>query len=158
MNKWYYFNFFVLLLALWNLFSNPLFPTIPVHIIFGFIGLLLLLFNWMRHAVYSTLRSSMPRQEKIKYANMSKLVRPFHRWIGTMALFIVIIHMMLVFNTFNFHVKNYKMWSGLITLAIVLGIVISGWLRLYWPSGLKRYTHLFLGISMFYFIILHLIL
>lgn len=158
MDKWFYFIFFIFLLAIRKLVTSPLFPNIQVHIIFGFIGLLLLLFNWTRHAFYSTLRSSMPRQKKIKYANLSKQVRPFHRWAGTIALFIVIIHMILVFNTFNFHLKNYKMWSGLITLAIVLGIVISGWLRLFWPSGPKRYTHLFLGISMFWFIILHLIL
>lgn len=154
MNKWFYFNFLVLIFAVWKVATSNLYP----HILFGAIGLLLILHNWTRHAVFSTLRSSIDRNRKIKYANLSKKVLPFHKWIGTTALFMIIVHATLVIRQYGFHVTNLKMFVGMLTAAILTFVVFTGWLRLYWPSFRKRIIHLSLGLSMFFFIILHLVL
>lgn len=156
MNKWFYLNFLLLLLAGWKFFSNPQFPIIRVSVLFGFLGFILLLFNWTRHAFYSTIRLAKDRQKKIAYANVSKKARPFHRWTGTIALLIVSVHMVLVMNRMNFNFNGIKAWSGLLTLLVVLSLVVSGWLRLFWPSGPKRLIHLYLGISLFFLLIIHL--
>jgi hypothetical protein len=154
MNKWFYFNFFLMIFALWKVATSSLLP----HIIFGAIGLCLILFNWTRHAVFSTLRSSIARQRKIKYASLSKRVLPFHKWIGTAALVMVIIHATLVISQYGLDLSNQKMLIGLIAGVVLISIVSTGWLRLFKPSIRKRFAHLWLGLSMFFIIILHLLL
>src|SRR5690625_2019176 len=108
MNKWFYFNFILMMFAIWKIATSSLLP----HIIFGGIGLFLILFNWTRHAVFSTLRSPMPRQKKIKYANLSKRILPFHKWIGTTALIMIVIHETLVISTFAHDLPYPKMVLG----------------------------------------------
>lgn len=157
MNKWFYLNMAVLLFAIWKVFHGPLFFDIPLHILFGFIGLVLLLFNWTRHAVFSTIRQTPDRDKKIKYANVSKKVRIIHRWTGSLALIAVIIHLILVTDQMSFHLWGNKAWSGLAAFMVVFGLVVSGWLRLYFPTGPKRFTHLILGFCLFYFLIIHLL-
>ena len=154
MNKWFYLNFMLMVFAIWKIVTSSLLP----HIIFGGIGLFLILFNWTRHAVFSTLRSPIARQKKIKYANLSKRILPFHKWIGTTALIMIIIHATLVVSQFGLDVTNLKMVIGLIGGFTLLGIVLTGWMRLYKPTIRKRLIHLWLGLSIFFIIILHLAL
>src|SRR5690625_1392906 len=154
MNKWFYFNFILMMFAIWKIATSSLLP----HIIFGGIGLFLILFNWTRHAVFSTLRSPIARQKKIKYANLSKRILPFHKWIGTTALIMIIIHATLVVSQFGLDVTNLKMVIGLIGGFTLLGIVLTGWMRLYKPTIRKRLSHLWLGLTIFFIMILHLAL
>lgn len=154
MNKWFYFNFLLIALTIWKISMGSL----QIHIIFGAIGLCLILFNWTRHAVFSTLRSSIPRQRKIKYANLSKIILPFHKLIGTTALIIIVIHATLVISQFGLDLTNPKMSIGLIAGFILFGIVLTGWMRLFRPSIRKRFAHLWLGLSIFLMIILHVVL
>lgn len=154
MNKWFYFNFLVFIFAIWKVVTGSLAP----HILWGVVGLSLILFNWTRHAVFSTLRSSIERKRKIKYANLSKKVLPFHKWTGTSALCIIIIHAILVIKQFGFQLSYLKMVIGLLAGIVLICIVLTGWLRLYWPSVRKRFAHLWLGLSIFFLIILHMIL
>lgn len=154
MNKWFYFNFLVFIFAAWKVATSNLYP----YIFFGAVGLALILFNWTRHAVFSTLRSSIDRNRKIKYANLSKKVLPFHKWVGTTALIIIIVHATLVIQQFGLHFTNIKMLIGIITGLILASVVLTGWMRLFRPSIRKRIAHLWLGLSMFFLIILHLIL
>lgn len=154
MNKWFYFNFLVLTFAVWKVATSNLYP----YIFFGAIGLSLILFNWTRHAVFSTLRSSMDRNRKIKYAMLSKRVLPFHKWIGTTALLMIVVHAVLVIRQFGFHLTNLKMLIGLLTSLILTSVVLTGWLRLYKPSIRKRLAHLWFGLTMFFLMALHLVL
>ena|SRR5690625_4878945 len=154
MNKWFYFNFLLITFAFWKVATSSLLP----HIIFGGVGLFFILFNWTRHAVFSTLRSSIPRQKKIKYARLSKRILPFHKWIGTTALVMIIIHATLVISQFGFDLSNPKMLIGLVGGFILVCIVLTGWLRLFRPTIRKRLLHLWLGLSMFFIMILHLTL
>lgn len=154
MNKWFYFNFFLMIFAIWKVATSSLFP----HIIFGSIGLCFFLFNWTRHAVFSTLRSPIARHKKVKYANLSKKILPFHKWIGTFALVMIIIHATLVIPQFGFDLANPKILIGLIGGLVLTFIVLTGWMRLFRPSIRKRLIHLWLGLSLFFIIILHLIL
>lgn len=154
MNKWFYFNFFVFIFATLKVVTSNL----NTYIIFGAIGLFLILFNWTRHAVFSTLRSSMSRHKKIKFANLSKKVLPFHKWTGTTALLMIIIHTTLVIKLFGFNITYPKMLVGILTSLILTSVVVTGWWRLYRPSIRKRKAHLWLGLTMFFLIILHLIL
>ncbi|MFD1037396.1 hypothetical protein ACFQ3N_03015 [Virgibacillus byunsanensis] len=160
MNKWFYFNFLLLIVAAWKISTNYAFPQLHIHILFGMVALILILFNWTRHAVFSTIRSSTTRSKKIKYANLSKRILPFHRWIGTTALLLIVIHATLVINQFGFDWKNMKIVSGLLTGSVLVGVgvVISGWMRRIKPSWRKRITHLRLGLMMFFLILLHIIL
>lgn len=156
MNKWFYFNACLLLLGVWNVIEYHSLPT--VHVWIGFLALVLFLSNWTRHAMFSTLRSSIDRKRKIKYANLSKRVLPYHKWVGTAALLAVIIHLTFVMRVYSFQLANLKMLSGLIALMALFLMVLSGWLRLYWPSPLKRVTHLRVGLSLFFLILCHLFL
>lgn len=104
MNKWFYFNFALLIFAFWKIATSSLLP----HIIFGGLGLCLILFNWTRHAVFSTLRSPIERQKKIKFARLSKRILPFHKWIGTTALLMIVIHATLVISQFGLDLTNPK--------------------------------------------------
>ena len=158
MNKWFYFNGIALIIIIWKITQYPGFPFVPAHIILGFIGVLFIFMNWTRHAVFSTIRSDIDRERKIKYANYAKKVIPYHRWIGTTALFIVIIHASKVISTFGFSLQNMKVLSGTLTGLILIGMVTSGWLRLIWPSKRKRMTHIYLGLTMFFLIVIHILL
>ncbi len=72
MNKWFYFNFLLLVLGVWNIIERVQLPFFPVHIAFGALGLFFFLFNWTRHAVFSTMRNTSNKQTKIRLANISK--------------------------------------------------------------------------------------
>lgn len=158
MNKWFYFNLFVLFLAIWNVVNSIFTVGIQIHILAGIIGVFLILFNWTRHAVFSTIRSHPDRATKIKFANLSKKVMPYHRWIGTTALFIIMIHATLVLNRFGFYWQSMKQTSGLVTGLLLASMVTTGWMRLLKPSGKKRMAHLYLGLLLFSMIVVHLIL
>ncbi|MFC4557747.1 hypothetical protein ACFO3D_05935 [Virgibacillus kekensis] len=156
MNKWFFFNIALLALGTWNVI-NKAGEGIPTHIFFGFMGLIFILFNWTRHAVFSTIRDSSDRAKKIKYANLSKRILPFHRWIGTTALILILTHATLVIDLFGFQWQNPKIVSGLLTATVLTAVVTTGWMRRYRPSIKKRMTHLWLGISMFFLLLLHLL-
>lgn len=157
MNKWFFFNLFLLFAALWKVMTGYGFPTIQIHILLGITGLFFILFNWTRHAVFSTIRNSSDRRKKIKYANFSKKAMPFHRWTGTTSLIIILFHAGFVLNRFGVHLENPKIISGLLAVSVLAGVVISGWMRRIKPSGTKRMVHLRLGLTMFFLILLHVI-
>ncbi len=158
MNKWFIFNFLLLVLAVWQITERTQLPIIPIHIAFGAAGMFLFLFNWTRHAVFSTIRNTTNKQTKIKLANMSKKIVPYHRWIGTTALILISIHATLVINLFGPDFENMKLLSGLLAGAVLIAMVTSGWLRLIWPSVTKRMVHIWLGITLFFLIAIHLIM
>lgn len=153
MNRWFYFNFTVLLFAIWKISTSHM----QLHILFGALGLFTILFNWTRHAVFSTIREAPERTTKIKYAQFSKRILPFHKWIGTSALIFIFIHASIIFYNYNFQFTNKKMTSGFFALIILSSIVIVGWFRWYKTTVLRRYVHLTLGYTIFFFIIIHLL-
>lgn len=147
-------NAFVLLFAFWKVFSN----YISVHILFGALGLLFFLYNWTRHAVFSTIRSNISRTRKIKYANLSKLVLPFHKWTGSTAFVFIIIHGVLGLQRFGLQLSNWKVVSGLVAGLVLVSVVGFGWLRWYRTTVKRRYIHLILGYCLFILVVLHLVL
>lgn len=153
MSKWFFINSVVLVFALWKITTGSL----GLHILFGGLGLLLILYNWTRHAVFSTIRSNISRQQKIKYAQLSKKVLPFHKWTGSTALFFILIHGGLITNWFGLHVTNIKMLSGLIAAITLASVVIAGWFRFFKTTYRKRIIHLTLAFCLFGFVLLHLI-
>src|SRR5699024_10361147 len=86
--------------------------SIPLHIVFRALGMLLFLFNWTRHAIFSTIRNTENRMTKVKLDNLSKKIVPYHRWIGTTSLILIIIHTILVINLFGFNWQNIKLLSN----------------------------------------------
>jgi hypothetical protein len=155
MNKWFYFNLLLLGLGLWQIAERG---GMPVHILFGALGLFLFLFNWTRHAVFSTIRNTPNRETKIKLASLSKKIVPYHRWIGTTTLILIMIHAVLVVNQFGFSLQNIKLLCGLLAGAVLLAMVISGWMRLFRSTARKRMIHIRLGVTLFFLIALHVIL
>lgn len=107
--------------------------------------------------MFSTIRSNVPRQRKIKLAQLSKRVVAIHRWTGTSSLIFIIIHFIFVVRLFGFNIYHTKFLTGLIASLIMLALVITGWLRLFWPTPLKRQLHLKLGLSLFILIVVHLL-
>ena len=154
MNRWFILNCLLLIFALWTIFKGHG----GVHIYVGGLGLLFILYNWTRHAVFSTIRSNISRERKIKFAQLSKRVLPYHRWTGTTAFILIVIHVILVIKVFGFQIHNIKFLSGLIAGLTLLAVVTTGWMRLFRPSHLKRMFHLRLGLTLFFAIIIHLIL
>ncbi|TQS74167.1 hypothetical protein DX933_12635 [Ornithinibacillus gellani] len=156
MNKWFYFNFILLFLAIWKVAGRN--PATDMQVYIGLAGLCFFLFNWTRHAVFSTIRTAANRQTKIKLANISKKILPFHRWIGTTALIIIFIHAFYAIRLFGFNLTYPKLTSGLIVGLALLAMVITGWWRLYWPGGKVRQAHIYIGISIFFLALLHILL
>lgn len=153
-NKWFYINLLVLYILIWKFANSSFLP----HTIVGAIGFLLILFNWTRHAVFSTLRSNLERSKKIIFANISKKVLPYHKWIGTTALLIVIIHMTLIILRYGWQLSNFKMISGLFSGIVLANVVLTGWMRFIRPSVKKRMAHLWLGLTLFFLVVFHLII
>lgn len=154
MNRWFYFNLMLLLFATWKVLTG----AFGLHIIMGTIGFLLVLFNWTRHAVFATIRESSDRTKKIKYANISKRALPFHKWTGSLGLLFILIHGSLVIQQFGFHLVNKKIATGLIAAIALFSLVVSGWIRWLKTTVVKRYVHLALGFTVFFLIIIHLLL
>ena len=150
MRYWVFFNSIVFIYASWHVLQHF------SHILFGFLGLLFFLFNWTRHAVFSTIRTSSNRPAKIRWVNLSKVIRPYHRWIGTSALVMIIIHAVLIIQRYGIYWTSTKMLSGLFALTTLIAVVLSGWYRLVKPSGWIRRLHLRLGLLLFVLIVLHL--
>ncbi|MGY0694218.1 DUF6529 family protein [Virgibacillus sp. FSP13] len=158
MNKWFYLNLLLFIAAIWQVIRiNPL-PGMQLHIFLGLLGLLFFLFNWTRHAVFSTIRNTPKRETKIKLANLSKRIVPYHRWTGTAALIIIIIHAILVIHRYGLQLGWSKMAVGSVAGILLIGMVTTGWLRLFRPSIRKRKLHLYLGMSLFLLIFVHLLL
>ncbi|MFD2132771.1 hypothetical protein ACFSKI_16315 [Pseudogracilibacillus auburnensis] len=153
MSKWFFINLAVFIFALWKMSTGHL----GVHILFGGFGLLFILYNWTRHAVFSTIRSNISRKRKIKYAKLSKKVLPIHKWTGTTALILILFHIFFVIHYFGFQVTNVKMVSGLLAVITLSLVVITGWMRFIKTTYKRRMIHLTLGFCLFTFVLLHLI-
>lgn len=153
MNKWYIFNSLLIGYALFKVFTQSLRSTILI----GLFSLLLILCNWTRHAVFSTIRNSENRQTKIAFASFSKQILPFHKWIGTMALLFVILHGILVIQSYGLAFQSPKIATGFIAAIILFSLVLSGWFRWYKTTPMKRYVHWGLGFAIFFFVLIHLI-
>ena len=156
MSYWFFFNCIVFIYASWQVLQHFSYQPTYTHILFGFLGLLFFLFNWTRHAVFSTIRTSSNRPAKIRWVNLSKVIRPYHRWIGTSALVMIIIHAVLIIQRYGIYWTSTKMLSGLFALTTLIAVVLSGWYRLVKPSGWIRRLHLRLGLLLFVLIVLHL--
>ncbi|MDY0407986.1 hypothetical protein ACFFIS_08710 [Virgibacillus soli] len=158
MSIWFLFNLLLLLLSIWKLLIRHPFSISYWPLLLGFISLLFFLFNWTRHAVFSTIRNTPVRQKKIKWANLSKKVMPIHRWTGTIALFFVIIHGVSIISRYGIPIQWSKFTVGLCAGILMISMVITGWLRLYWPTRTKRMLHLYIGMTLFIIIFLHILL
>lgn len=154
MNKWFYFNFLLFLFALYKVISGS---HLLVSLVGG-LGLLFILFNWTRHAMFSTIRADIPRDIKIKYATISKRILPIHKWTGMTAFIIIIFHGFLAINLYGFNLGVTKIFSGMFGFIILTGIVIFGWLRWFKASYIKRMIHLWLGLLLFFVMIVHVLI
>jgi len=154
MSKWFIINALVFLFALWKITTG----YHGIHMVIGGIGLCFILYNWSRHAMFSSIRANIPRKKKIRLATFSKKVLPLHKWTGSIAFLLILVHMRLVFHRFGLHLHNWKMTSGLIALIILMSVVLAGWLRWYKTTVKRRYTHWILGFILFFTIVVHLLL
>lgn len=158
MSKWFIINFLVLLYTTIKLIVHPIPLTFKIPMIMGFLGLLFFLFNWTRHAVFSTIRETQERETKIKLAQMSKKVLPYHRWTGSAALLFILIHAAYVAEKYGgFSIFHIKMATGLAAGLCLFLMVVSGWVRLFHPTVRMRKIHLYLGMTLFFTIVLHLL-
>lgn len=151
---WFLINFIAFIIFCWKITQSSL--TLPI--LFGGLGFLLILFNWTRHAVFSTLRSKIPRKRKIFFAKTSKRILPFHRWIGSTAFILILFHVYLVIDRYGFHHSSWKMMTGLLALLCISFVVGTGWYRFYRPSYPIRITHLIFGMALFIAIMTHLLM
>lgn len=154
MNIWYFLNIFVASYALYKVLTAP---YINAPIVFGLLGLFFVLFNWTRHAVFSTIRDSKVRSQKIKFAQFSKRIYPFHKWVGTTALVLIGIHALLIINRYGLYLPNKKILTGLLAGITLVALVLSGWIRWYKTTPMKRYVHWGLGFLIFFMVIFHLL-
>lgn len=126
------------------------------HTIFGGIGMLFILYNWMRHAVFTTIRSNISRKQKIKFATISKKLLPFHKWTGSAALVIILLHVLFVFRYFPFQINNFKMVSGLFAFIALVGVVTFGWIRHVRTTVVTRYIHWTFAYAVIILAVIHL--
>lgn len=152
MSIWFGINFFILLFVLWKISSG----TLSIHILFGACAFLILLYNFTRHAFFATIRSNIPRKTKIKYANISKKVLPYHKWTGTLAFLLMTIHVSLIVYHFGFHPSSIKMMTGVVSAIIFTGVALFGWLRWYRTTVRRRYIHWILAFCLVFAALLHI--
>lgn len=152
MSIWFGINFLMLLFALWKLSTG----TLSIHILFGAFSFLIILYNFTRHAFFATIRSNIRRSTKIKFANISKKVLPYHKWTGSLAFALVIIHIALVVHRFGFHTSSLKMMTGLIAAITFIGVVLFGWLRWYRTTVFRRYVHWILAFCLVFAALIHM--
>ena len=156
MSVWLYANIILIIIVITTI--DYQLSALPVHVIFGLLGFILVLFNWTRHAFFSTIRNTRHRSKKIRLAAISKKILPFHRWVGSTALVFIITHAVLIIKKYGFLVSNWKMLSGLAAGIILLAMVATGWLRYYLPSGSRRRAHIIIGFILFFFVAFHTLL
>lgn len=151
MSIWFFINLVIFTFALWKVVGH-----IHIHTIIGLFGLTFILYNWTRHAMFSTIRSNISRKRKIKFANISKTLLPLHKWTGTSALLFVLLHFVLIFYFFGF-VPNTKMISGLLALFTLIGVVAFGWLRYVRTTVVRRYIHWTLAYILIFLVMFHIL-
>ncbi len=154
MSVWFGINLLVLIYTIWKVSTGMM----SIHIWFGFFSFLVLLYNWTRHAFFATIRSNIPRSRKIAFAQLSKRALPYHKWTGTLAFLLMVIHMSIVIHTFGFQPSSMKMWSGLCAAIIFGGVALFGWLRWYRTTVLRRYVHWILAFCLFIIACIHVFL
>lgn len=155
MSKWFLLNFLLLGIIVWNVVHHP---NIQIHIWIGFLGALLFLYNWMRNAVFETIRNVPNRRTKVRLARFSKKVVTIHRWTGNIAFLAIMLHGTLVIYRYGFTIYNVKMLVGVLALLALAFQVLTGWLRLYKPTIKLRYVHLYTGMTLFFLILIHMLL
>lgn len=152
MSIWFGINFFILLFAIWKISTGSL----SIYILFGAFSFLILLYNFTRHAFFATIRSNIPRTTKIKFAKISKKVLPYHKWTGTLAFILMIIHMSMIIHRFGFHSSSLKMMTGLLAAIIFVVLALFGWLRWYRTTVVNRYVHWTLAFCLVFAALIHL--
>lgn len=152
MSVWFVINFFILIFACWKISTG----VFSIHILFGALSFLILLYNFTRHAFFSTIRSNIRRATKIKFAKISKKVLPYHKWTGSLAFVLMIIHMSIIVYRFGFHASNFKMMTGLIAATFFTGVVLFGWLRWYRTTVTNRYVHWILAFALVFAALIHI--
>ncbi|MTW86699.1 hypothetical protein F3157_13660 [Virgibacillus dakarensis] len=100
----------------------------------------------------------LERRTKVRLANLSKKIVPYHRWTGTIALLVIIVHAIFVTHRYGLHLHWSKMAVGLIAGFLLVGMVTTGWLRLFHPTVRKRKLHLYIGMTLFFLVFIHLLL
>lgn len=153
MSIWFFINVLIFIFVLWKVMDN-----IVIHTLVGLIGVILILYNWTRHAVFSTIRSKISRKRKIKFAQLSKKLLPIHKWTGTTALVVIIIHASIVLYYFGISSINIKMFTGMLAILALIGVVTFGWLRHMRTTVARRYIHWSLAYTLIFLVILHVIL
>src|SRR5699024_12346418 len=84
MNKWFFINV-IFLMFTW---IKILIFYHGIHTIIGGTALSLILYNWTRHAVFSTIRYSyVSSKRKIRLATLSKCILPVHKCTDILTLF-----------------------------------------------------------------------
>lgn len=153
MSKWFYINFIFLLFVIWKVTSHQ----IILHTFLGGLGMLFILYNWTRQAMFATLRSNISRKRKIKFARLSKKALPFHKWTGSTALVIIALHVKFVLHYFPYQLNNPKIASGSLALLTLCGVVLFGWLRFIRTTVIRRYVHWTLAYLVIIFALIHLL-
>lgn len=152
MSKWFFLNAMIVILVIWEVSSGQ----ITLHRIIGGLGMLFILYNWTRHAVFSTIRSNISRERKIKYAQISKSVLPFHKWTGTTALILILLHLVFVLRYFPLQFQNPKLVTGVIALITLICLVLFGWLRHMRTTVRRRYIHWTLAYLIIFTTLVHI--
>lgn len=155
MSIWFLINLLLFIFVIVKIATGH----IAMHTIIGGIGVVLILYNWTRHAVFATIRSKkVARKRKIKFARLSKKLNRIHKWTGSTALIVILIHAAIVMHYFGFQANNVKMLSGLFAVFILAGVVIFGWLRFIRTTVARRYIHWGLAFALIFLVVVHLVL
>ncbi|HLR15499.1 MAG TPA: hypothetical protein VK144_06710 [Bacillota bacterium] len=152
MSIWFGINVFILVFVLWKVLAG----TLSIHILFGASAFFVLLYNFTRHAFFATIRSNIKRSIKIKFAHISKRVLPYHKWTGSLAFFLMVIHASIIIHKFGFHQSSFKMMTGIFAALIFFAVVLFGWLRWYRTTVFRRYAHWILAFFLLFAALIHI--
>lgn len=152
MSIWFVINAFILIFVLWKVLAG----TLSMPTLFGISAFLILLYNFTRHAFFATIRSNIKRSTKIKFARISKRVLPYHKWTGSLAFLLMVIHASMIMHRFGFHQSSLKMMTGLFAALLFFAVVLFGWLRWSRTTVFRRYTHWFLAFGLLFAALIHI--
>lgn len=158
MNYWFYINLTTFLLAiLFFLWGLPKTSVIILASLLGMIGLLFILFNWNMHAIFSKIRTTKNRNDRIKIAKHARKIMPFHMIIGIFGLILISGHALLIFLNYQVFI-NSKVLTGVFAFIGLIVVSVSGYLRRVKASRLRRLIHLYSSFILFVLIVFHLLI
>ncbi|MBY0095636.1 hypothetical protein [Mesobacillus maritimus] len=157
--KWLTVNFLtIFIIVLWSNLQGYDSNSILLSKIFAQVAFILLLINLNMYFVFLIIRKSNRRDIKIRLAKISIRMMKYHVAIAVTATLLVLLHSGIMVYAYYENLMKGKTISGIILIAILSILLLSGFLRRRKATGKRRKFHYKMAFLFFGFLFLHIFL